>query len=240
MNAEASFASPVMTTPFASVRQGARAELTSLRTLGVIRVVLLSLIVTLVVALVERLIGHRGATDRTLDFGFSFIIPLSAFGLVATFAAGGNLKAWSWPLARYGYSRALVTLGGLGARALFTAALGALVGMFGVLCSYGRSSPALGYDLLTSSWVGALVGFAYAAWFGLASTFGKRGGGRNAFLVLDFLFGGTAVGIIVPRAHALLLLGLDRPIDVSQKVSSLLLLAMGLVMLGLASLRARD
>jgi hypothetical protein len=85
-----------------------------------------------------------------------------------------------------------------------------------------------------------LGGAAYAAFFGLGASFGARGGGRAAALVLDFLFGGgTTIALVTPRAHLRSLLGGTAPAEVSQRASSAVLVALTLVFAAIAIRRAR-
>jgi hypothetical protein len=64
-------------------------------------------------------------------------------------------------------------------------------------------------DALTTAWIGALGGAAYAVFLSFGSLFGRAGGGRLLGLVVDFTIGaGSSAGAAPwPRAHVRSLIG---------------------------------
>jgi len=143
-------------------------------------------------------------------------------------------------LARYGVSRRHLAVGVLAASVLSLAAVGCLLAAIGVLAT-SVGEPGWMRDLLTSAWIGALAGGAYAAWFLLASTFGRRGGGRPAALALDWVLGSTSSFAAAPwpRGHVRNLLGSTPVLDMSQSAALLALLALGTIYALLAVRRMR-
>ena len=134
------------------------------------------------------------------------MLPLTAFSIVSTVLAGGGLRHAVRPLVAFGASPARVTLTTVTAAVLVTALVtGALAGAVAAVA--GSAQP--GADLVTSTWVGALAGGAYAAWFCAGSSFGARGGGRAAALIFDYLLGAgtSAAALLSPRGHLRSLLG---------------------------------
>jgi hypothetical protein len=123
------------------------------------------------------------------------------------------------------------------ASAVFGAALGAAV----ACVAHGAADPPLAHDVVTSAWIGALGGAAYAALFVFGSSFGKRGGGRAVALVVDFLIGSGvgAAAFVTPRGQVRSLLGGRAPLDLSQRDGVLTLAVLVIVFAGFAVLRAR-
>jgi hypothetical protein len=83
---------------------------------------------------------------------------------------------------------------------------------------------------------------AYVAWFCLAASFGKRGRWVWAPLLADFWLGdgGGAFAVIWPRAHLINLVGGDAVMGLPQRHSSVLLVAMALVLACVAALANSD
>jgi hypothetical protein len=65
----------------------------------------------------------------------------------------------------------------------------------------------------------------------LGSSFGRRGGGRPVLLVVDWMLGasGGAAALMSPRGHVRNLLGGAPPMDLSERASALLLVALAVV-----------
>ncbi len=163
-----------------------------------------------VVAFLLRRTGSNLAADRALSgIALGLSLPLLAYGTVARALDGSHLEAALADLARFGGDRRLLALGVCVALSVVLAISGALVAAEAVLVVRAPADPALLRDLLTSSWIGALAGASYAAWFCLASTLGRSGGGRVAALVVDFVAGASAglAAMFWPRGHVRNLLG---------------------------------
>ncbi len=195
-----------------------------------------------VAALIERREGAAGAVDRTLAATFALVVPLVSFGITAEATGRGGLRDAVWPAARYGVARRDAALGTIVAAMAASAAAGVVFALLAVACAHGEGNPPLARDAFTSAWIAALTSAAYAAWFALGATFGRRGGGRWVPLVLDFTVGGgTGVAAAaLPRAHAVSLLGGAAPLGMAQAESSLLLIASAVVLAGLAAIRCRE
>ncbi len=193
-------------------------------------------------ALIERRVGSAGAVDRALAGTFNVVVPLVSFGVAAAISARGNLRESVWAAARYGVARRDVALGAIGAALAASAVLGAAFALLAVAVAHGPGNPPLLPDLLESAWIAALTSAAYTGWFAAGATFGRRGGGRWAPLVLDFVIGGSAglAGAILPRANAASLLGGAAPLGLSHPSSCLVLGASAVVLAAFAALRCRD
>lgn len=203
---------------------------------------LLGAALVVVSGLVEHRAGSSGAADRALSATFRLVIPLVCFGLAAEATGRGNLRDGAWPAARYGARCRDVALGSIASAVLFSAVLSALFAVLAVLVAGGGGALSTGYDAFTSAWIAALTAAAYVGWFSLGATFGKRGGGRWVPLVADFVLGGGAgfSGAILPRGHALNLLGIAAPMGLPQGASSAILAGSAVVLCLLAAVRCRE
>jgi hypothetical protein len=195
-----------------------------------------------VAGVIERHAASAGAVDRALAATFNLVVPLLSFGIAAEAAGRGNLRDGVWSVARYGVARRDVALGLIASAAVASAALCAALAMLAVIVAHGEGNPPVAGDLLTSAWIAALAAAAYTGWFALGSTFGRRGGGRWAALVADFVVGASAgiAGAVLPRGHVLSLLGGAAPLAMPQMSSSLLLGASAVVLAALAAVRCRE
>lgn len=208
---------------------------TALRFRGVVATAVWILL-ALVVAASQRGQGSDEVLIGTLG---GLTLPLMSFTFVAAVLFGGNLRSAVLPLVRLGASpqRALASVFGfpVGASAIAGAVLGSSVAAI----TRDASSPML--DVLTSAWVAALVGAAYAALFVAASSLGKRGGGRSVALALDFVFGASngALGALSLRGHVRNLFGGVAPLEISQRTSSVVLAFVVAAAFGVAYLRLR-
>jgi hypothetical protein len=222
-------------------RAGASLAVVRLRSRGFALACVLALALTGVAAFVERRVGMAGAVDRTLGVVAGWIVPIFCTGALSLLLAGRGLRESTWPAARFGAPRAAVALGSILVLAIATAAVALLLAMLGVALAHGDGAPPLLGDLLTSAWVAALGGAAYAAWLSFGASFGRVGGGRYVVLVLDFVLGGTdLLGVVLPRGNLENLLGLGAPFDVGQRASSLLLSSLAVLVAAVASWRSRD
>ena len=162
------------------------------------------------VAWLERRSGSNVAADRALTgVALGIVLPLLSHGTVARALAGTHFETSLSELARFGGNRRIIALGVGTALAVVLAVSGALVAAVAVVVVRAPADPALASDVATSTWIGALAGASYAAWFSLGSTIGRSGGGRTALLILDFI-AGASVGLSAmfwPRGHIRNLLG---------------------------------
>lgn len=195
-------------------------------------VVGLALALVLLGALLERRASPLLATDRTLvGIVFGVVLPLLCWGVVTRITARRRLEDSVHELARHGADRRLATAGLLLVAAA-AAALGALLlAELAVLATRWPADPRLAGDLVTSGWIALLAGGAYAAWFALASTLGRSGGGRGWALVVDWVFGAGAslVALPWPRGHVRNLLGAEPVFGMPQWSATAALFAMALL-----------
>ena len=119
------------------------------------------------------------------------------------------------------------------------AVLAAVAGGVTALVAHDPTAPAVGFDVYTSAWIGALAACAYGALYALGATFGARGGGRYWALGFDLLFGGTSgvAALLAPRAHAQNLLGGEPLLLLPQPASAALLVVLAALFTSLALAR---
>ncbi len=201
-------------------------------------------------AIVSALVLRRNASTGAIDaleaiFG-PLALPLLSFAIVGAALGGDGLARATRPYVAFGASPLEAALSTVGvavlSSALVTGVLGALVAALSHGSGHGPGDPSLARDALTSAWVTALGGAAYASLFSFGASFGKRGIGRPIALGVDWVFGaGTGVaGFLAPRAHVRSLLGGEAVMSLSGHVSALVLVALVLLFGALAAWRARS
>lgn len=184
------------------------------------------LVLAIAVSYLERRFEPAGAVDRALiRDNFGLLLPVVAYALFQRATDRGRLDARMVGILRRGGSgrRAL-----LGATAWLAGALvitGTAFAVGTVMVARG-SDVGLWSDLTASAWIGGLAGAAYAAWFALASSFGRHGSGRKWLLAFDLLLGSSsgALALLWPRAHIANLLGAEPLLGLSQRAATALLL----------------
>lgn len=185
----------------------------------------------------ERSAG-AAATDRTLTGAtFGFAIPLGALALLRLVVPGVRLDESVLPLSRRGADRRGAALGLLATLSALAGVGGTILALVAVLATRSPADPRFTSDLVASAWIGGLGGAIYAWWLGFGASFGARGGGRWALLLLDATLGmGTgALALPWPRAHLRNLLGADAVLGLPQWAAApwlgalLLLCALGAV-----------
>ena len=201
--------------------------------------VLCGVVCTALVALIERNSEPYYASDRTLIGGaFGLILPLAGYLLVERATLGRRLDQSLDELARHGADRRGLGLGLAATTAAALAAFSLLIAVLAVGLSRGTKDPLLGRDLLSTLWIAVLAGTVYAAWFSLASLFGKRGHRGVAWLG-DFLLGSgaSAMAAPFPRGHVRNLLGGQPVLDLAQLTSAVVLVTLTLLYLSIAAAR---
>ncbi len=171
--------------------------------------------------------GLRGALS------VSFVgstLPFLSYAAISGVVGEKGLGATVWSFSLMGCSRRRAALSLLAA----ALALGALLGLASAalvsVLGHSAMDPPLGRDLLTTMWVGALGGAAYASLFLLGSSFWK-GAGRGVLLAMDWVLGGSGFfALLFPHGHLRSLFGGDPAFDVSQRVSSMLLVLLTVLM----------
>jgi hypothetical protein len=186
--------------------------------------------------------GSHSAADMALvHITFGVVLPLLAYLSFDAALAGQAFEHAMSPLARHGGSRREAALGASFCVCVLLAGYGAALGGLTVLVSRGGGDARLLADAWASSWIGAVAGLAYGAWYTLASTLGKRSGGRIGLLLTDWVLGASAgfLAVPFPRAHVRNLLGGAPAFELSQAASVVaLVLGSGLAWsLGAARLR---
>lgn len=180
--------------------------------------------------LVEHHISATSAADTTLVGAvFGITIPLVAYLVSERANDAKRLDEALGELARHGADRRWAALGSLCATALLLCVAGAVLAALGALV-------ARGHQVVTSAGIGALAGATYAAWFGAASTLGRRGRGRIWALLLDWLLGSgtTALALPWPRGHLRNLLGAEPVLSMPQWSASAALVVLALVLTAIA------
>lgn len=182
----------------------------------------------IVVALATRGRGTTTGADHVMRGAFGvLVIPLLTYGMVSAVLGGFGMR---------GAIKGVVALGAEPRRAalasVLVAALASAIacGVLGtIVCgvAHGAQDPPLARDLVTSLWVSALGGAAYAAYFCAGSAIGK-GTARGVFLAFDWVVGaGAGAGaMITPRGHVLSLLGGHHVAELSQRGSSVVLVVL--------------
>ena len=196
----------------------------------------------LVVAEVARRRGAAHGADHVLvDTYGALIVPLLAYVFVGAAVASQSLRASTASLVAFGAAPLQAALATIAVVALICATSSAVVGAAVASVAHGASDPPRVHDALASAYAGGLGGASYAAWFGLGASFGRRGGGRSLFLVLDWILGATtgAGALITPRAHLRNLLGGMPPMGLSERLSALALFGLAVVCALLAARRSR-
>ena len=184
-------------------------------------------------ALAARARGAAHGADHVLvDAYGALVLPLLAYTLVgAVVGARGALGAATAQLVMFGASPARAAGVTAGIAVAGCAGMGAVLAAVVAVVAHGASDPPVAGDALASAYAGGLGGAAYAAWFLVGATLGKRGGGRTVLLVADWVLGvgHGALAVVAPRAHVRGLLGGLGPMEWSGRASAaaLVVIAVG-------------
>lgn len=189
-------------------------------------------------ALERKYAGSHGADLVLPEIFGAVVVPLLVFGVVGATVLQGSLRASIRPLTAIGASGTNAAL----ASVLVAAIFGAVVcgGLGAALVPISGSPVPFRADMIASAWVSALGAAAYASFFALGATFGRKGGGRAALLLVDWFLGSSpGIDVVTPRAHLRNLLGGAPLAHVSQTASAVTLGAFALVCLAISVRRAR-
>jgi hypothetical protein len=193
-------------------------------------------------ALTARSSGSSHAADHALLEAFGpLVLPLLAYSLVGAILGPRSLSVSAAPLVAFGARPAHAA----GVAVMVAAAACALsAGLFaGVvdLLAHGPADPPLGRDALACAYAGGLGATAYATWFALGASFGKRGIGRPVLLVVDWVLGASdgAAALVTPRGHVRNLLGGTPPMELSERASAAALVVLTVICAVLAVRRVR-
>jgi len=212
------------------VAVGARIARERLRGVVAPLVLVLSATAVYALAVLEHRGGGNGAADSALEgpvFGFG--LPILAYLVSERVCDGARLDRSVDVVARYGADRRAALLGVLLVSAASTALSAVLLTVSALIGAHTLHDASWASDLRASVGIAAVSGAVYALWFGAASLFGKRGGGRKWALILDFLLGAgsSALAAPWPRGHTRNLLGGMPVLDMPQSAAWLALLAIG-------------
>lgn len=209
---------------------GLRLAAARLRSVRPLLGVLLSVVVVVAFAWIERRASVTWAADRALSrVTFGAVLPLAACFVFHVSCSARRLEQALDVLGTLGLNRRAAGLGVLGASAMLCAALGALLGGATVLVARSFGDPLLPDDLLATTGIGALAGLAYAGWFALGSSFGQNGRARLWFLLADWLVGTTGTAILpTPRVYVAGLIGATSTPDLPLMLCTGLLLTLTL------------
>jgi hypothetical protein len=194
------------------------------------------------VAFAARSAGSAHGADHALVGAYGGLaLPLLAYAVVSATLGGESLARAGRSLVGFGAAPWIVAVAQVSVAALASALLGAALAAGVAAVAHGSSDPPIAGDIATSAWIGALAAAAYATYFSFGSSFGKRGGGRAALLVFDWVLGSGsgALAVITPRAHLRNLLGGTPPLELAERTSAILLAAITLAFALLAAHRAR-
>jgi hypothetical protein len=206
-------------------------------------VLLLSCIASFAIGALERKSDALSAPDDALGGAvFGIALPLLAYLVSERICDSTRLDRSVDAIARYGTDRRAALVGVLLASALLSALAGALLTVAALLGAHAPGSHALLADLRASVGIALFAGATYALYFGVASLFGKRGGGRKWALIMDFVLGAgsSALALPWPRGHVRNLLGGEPVIDLSQASAWLVLGAIGLACVALSVVKTAE
>jgi hypothetical protein len=206
-------------------------------------VLCLSCVVLFAVGVLERQSDALSAPDDALAGAvFGITLPLVAYLVSERVCEGMRLDRGVDCLARYGVDRRAALSGVLLASALSSALAGALLTISALLGAHRPHSPTLLADLRASVGIAFVAGAVYALYFGAASLFGKRAGGRKWALIIDFVLGagGSALAAPWPRGHVRNLLGGHPVVELSQASAWLALTLIGVACMTLSVARTSE
>jgi hypothetical protein len=192
-----------------------------------------------VFAMAARARGSAHGADHVLiDTYGALALPLLAYVIVGATLASQSLRASASPVVAFGAPPARAAAAAIAVAVVTCAAIGAVTAAAVALVAHGIADPPPLRDAAVSAYVGALGGAAYAAWFTLGASFGRRGGGRVVVLLLDWILGASsgAAALVTPRGHLRNLLGGVPPMDLSQRASAA---ALALLVVGCALVAIR-
>jgi hypothetical protein len=183
----------------------------------------------------------HGADHVLVDTYGALVLPLVAYLIVGATLGSQSLRASIAPVVGFGAAPARAAAATIGVAASASAALGGVLGAAVALVAHGISDPPLWRDAIVTAYAGGLGGIAYAAWFSLGASFGRRGLGRAGLLIADWVLGATsgAGALLTPRGHLRNLLGGVPPMDLPQRASAFALVAIALLCGAFALLKAR-
>jgi hypothetical protein len=193
-------------------------------------------------AVTGRSSGRSHAADHVLLGAYGpLVLPLLTYLLVGAILGAQSLSASAAPIVAFGARPPYVAgVAVMVAAAACALCAGILAGLVDII-AHGPTDPPLGRDAIASAYACSLGATAYAAWFSLGASLGKRGTGRPVFLVVDWLLGASdgAAALVTPRGHVRNLLGGTPPMDLSERASAAALVVLSVVCAWIAVKRVR-
>jgi hypothetical protein len=183
----------------------------------------------------------HGADHVLIDTYGALVLPLLAYVIVGATLASRSLRAATASVVAFGAQPGRAAAAAIAVAAATSAVVGAIVAAAVAMLAHGIADPPRLHDAAVSAYVGALGGTAYATWFALGASFGRRGGGRVVSLLVDWILGATsgAGALVSPRGHLRNLLGGAAPMDLSERASAAALALLTIACALLAIRRSR-
>jgi hypothetical protein len=184
--------------------------------------------------------GHGGAASVLPAGVGAFVLPVALFSAMNAASDQRGVRGLiAFPLS-FGQAPGRAVLQSAGVLIAFSAVVAASLGLLVAGVAHSVSDPPLGADLARSAWALGVAGGAYASLFLFAGSYGKRGGGAQFALMVDFLLGASDTGLAhwLPRPHVQRVLGGEAILDWSNKASMAALFVIATVLFGLLALRA--
>jgi hypothetical protein len=199
------------------------------------------------IALAVAVLSHRegilhGADRSLLGTYGGLALPLLSYSIAGGVWGVGGVARSIAPVVALGAPPAWAAAATIAVCGAACAIQGALLGATVAVIAHGLSDPPRIHDGLVTAYVGGLGGLAYAGWFSLGASFGRRGGGRTAALVINWALGPWAesTAVVTPLGHVQNMLGGVPPLGISERASAIALLAMAGVFGWAAAMRARS
>jgi hypothetical protein len=169
--------------------------------------------------------------DRTLTSVYgALVLPLLAYSLIGAVGGSRSMTGGMAPLVAFGATPVRAALAIISVGAAACALVGGVLAAVVAVIAHGSADPPMARDAVTSAYVGAVGGIAYASWFGLGATLGRRSTGRTLLLLVDWGLGSpdSATSVLTPRGHLRSLLGGISPANLPQRSSALALMLLGI------------
>jgi hypothetical protein len=182
-------------------------------------------------AVTAKRTGAAHGADRALLEGYAaFALPLLSYALVGAALGGRSMGGSIAPVVAFGAAPARAATATLVVSCAACAVAASLLAAAVAAIAHGTGDPPLLRDAATSAYAGGLGGLAYAGWLSLGASFGRKGGGRVALLLVDFLATGDdgAFAMLTPRAHVRSLLGGAEVMDLTGRASGCLLVTIAI------------
>lgn len=184
-------------------------------------------LLALIIAVVAGRSGGASGSDHVMNGTFRWlIVPLVSYAVVSAALGGVGLKRAVRGVAMLGVSPRRVALETVLVASGASALVCGVFGLFVSLLSHGATDPPLASDVFASTWVSALGGLVYGAYFCAGSAIGS-GAVRGLFLAFDWIVGSSPDGLafLTPRAHLTSLMGGDHVWELSSRTSCITLLS---------------